>query len=301
MTDKCDGKCKGASMPDKSASFVSDQTLQKSEAYVSQFDIPKMDCPSEERIITMALDTIHPSVSLEFDTPNRKLRVYHESDLNIIQERLESLRFGALLESTERIDGESLSRANVAAQETANKEALILKWLLAINAIMFCIEFVAGWVAQSTALIADALDMFADASVYGLALYVVGRSSKMKLRVAHLSGWLQMMLALGALSEVLRRFIFGSEPVSTLMISFGLLALLANVSCLIMITKSRSSGSHMKASWIFSANDVIANIGVVIAGVLVYSTGSRYPDLFIGLIIGAIVLAGARRILQIKS
>ena len=301
MTDKCDGKCQGASMPDKSASFASDQALQKSGAYVSQFDIPKMDCPSEERIITMALDTILPSVSLEFDTPNRKLRVYHESDIHIIQERLESLRFGASLESTEKIDGESLSRANAAAQETAIKEAFILKWLLAINAIMFCIEFVVGWIAQSTALIADALDMFADASVYGLALYVVGRSSEMKLRVAHLSGWLQMMLALGALSEVVRRFIFGSEPVSTLMISFGLLALLANVSCLMMITKSRSSGSHMKASWIFSANDVIANIGVVLAGILVYSTGSRYPDLFIALIIAAIVLTGARRILQIRS
>jgi Co/Zn/Cd efflux system component len=57
----------------------------------------------------------------------------------------------------------------------------------------------------------------------------------------------------------------------------------------------------MKASWIFSANDVIANLGVILAGGLVVWTGSRYPDLVIGLIIGLIVLNGARRILQLKS
>ena len=57
----------------------------------------------------------------------------------------------------------------------------------------------------------------------------------------------------------------------------------------------------MKASWIFSANDVIANLGVILAGFLVAWTGSLYPDLVIGLIIGAIVLTGARRILQLKS
>ena len=143
--------------------------------------------------------------------------------------------------------------------------------------------------------------MFADAAVYGVAFYPVGHSIKMKVRAAHLSGWLQVILALGALSEVLRRFIFGSDPVSSLMMGFGLIALVANVTCLLLISKNRDGGAHMKASWIFSANDVIANLGVIIAGGLVAWTGSRYPDLVIGLIIGMIVLNGARRILKIKS
>jgi Co/Zn/Cd efflux system component len=166
---------------------------------------------------------------------------------------------------------------------------------------MFGIEMVVGWYAQSTGLIADSLDMFADAAVYGLALYAVGHSAHMKLKAAHFSGWLQMILALGALSEVIRRFIFGSEPLSILMMSFGFIALIANSVCLILINKQKDSGVHMKASWIFSANDVIANLGVILAGLLVALTGSRYPDLVIGFVIGLIVLNGARRILQLKS
>jgi Co/Zn/Cd efflux system component len=128
----------------------------------------------------------------------------------------------------------------------------------------------------------------------------VGRSSQLKHRAAHISGWLQVVLAIGVLSEVARRFIYGSEPISELMMAFGFIALIANVWCLVLIFKSKDSGTHMKASWIFSANDVIANVGVILAGVLVAATGSAYPDLIIGLIIGLIVLNGARRILQLK-
>jgi len=124
---------------------------------------------------------------------------------------------------------------------------------------------------------------------------------RVKLRAAHFSGWLQIILALGALGEVVRRLVFGSEPVSTLMMSFGLVALAANVTCLLLIARSRDSGAHMKASWIFSANDVIANLGVILAGILVAWTGSRYPDLLIGTMIALIVLRGAQRILQLKS
>jgi len=301
MMGECNGECTGVSVPDETTSFASGQPNLGTEGYVSQFVIPKMDCPSEERMITMALDTIQPSVTIEFDTPNRKLRVFHESNINEIQERLLPLGLGASLERTEKADTEDLSRVHASARTAEERETSILKWLLVVNAIMFGVEIVAGLVAQSTGLIADSLDMFADAAVYGVALYAVGHSVKMKLRAAHLSGWLQIILALGALSEVLRRFIFGSEPVSMLMVSFGLLALVANVSCLVMIAKSRSSGAHMKASWIFSANDVIANIGLVLAGILVYWTDSRYPDLVIGLIIGVIVLTGARRILRLRS
>ena len=101
------------------------------------------------------------------------------------------------------------------------KEASTLKWLLAINGVMFFIEVIAGLIAQSAGLIADSLDMFADAAVYGLAIYSVGKSISMKLRAAHISGVLQVILALGALSEVVRRFVYGSEPISSLMMIFG--------------------------------------------------------------------------------
>jgi len=204
------------------------------------------------------------------------------------------------LQTSRTIDTKGLSQALTDAKDDAAKESAILKWLLLINGVMFVVELSLGWLAQSTGLIADSLDMFADAAVYGVALYAVGHSARMKLRAAHLSGWLQLLLALGALGEVMRRFIFGSEPVSALMMGIGALALAANVACLILIHSQRDRGAHMKASWIFSANDVIANLGVMLAGLLVAWTGSHYPDLVIGLVIGLIVLNGARRILSLR-
>jgi len=299
MKDSCAGQCTNQVEADIASAALTN--TPPNGGFVSQFSIPKMDCPSEERMIRIALDDLGSGIALEFDTPHRKLKVFYDNNLETIQSRIESLGLGATLDSTQNIGRSELSQAVASADAINQKEAGILKWLLAINGIMFCIEMVVGWYAQSTGLIADSLDMFADAAVYGLALYAVGHGARMKLRAAHFSGWLQMMLALGALSEVIRRFIFGSEPLSMLMMSFGFIALIANCLCLVLINKQKDSGAHMKASWIFSANDVIANLGVIVAGLLVALTGSRYPDLVIGFVIGLIVLNGARRILQLKS
>lgn len=299
MTTTCGGNCQN------NATENTPQIAEVHDAshggFVSEYHVSRMDCPSEEGVIRMALDSVEPKVTLEFDTPNRIVRIFHGDNADVIEERMHSVGLGATLEITSPVDSDAIAQAHEDAQQEAQKESGILKWLLAINGIMFVIEITIGWWAQSTGLIADSLDMFADAAVYGVALYAVGRSTRLKLRSAHFSGWLQLMLAFGALSEVVRRFMFGSEPASVLMMSMGLAALAANVLCLVLIAKSRNRGAHMKASWIFSANDVIANLGVILAGGLVAWTGSRYPDLVIGLIIGVVVLNGARRILQLKS
>lgn len=186
------------------------------------------------------------------------------------------------------------------AAAAAKAEAKTLRWLLAINATMFVVEVVAGWLAQSTGLIADSLDMFADAAVYGLALYAVGHTGR-QLGAARLSGGLQLLLALGVLGEVLRRWFAGSAPEPLPMMSIALLALVANVACMTLLAKHRDGGAHMRASWIFSTNDVLANLGVILAGALVAWTGSNLPDLLIGTLIGLLVLNGARRILRLKA
>ena len=299
MTEQCCASCNSDARDNTPQ--ISDGTSVVQGGYVSEYHVSRMDCPSEEGVIRMALDSVEPKVTLEFDTPNRIVRIFHGDNADVIEERMHSVGLGATLEITSPVDSDAIAQAHEDAQQEAQKESGILKWLLAINGIMFVIEIPIGWWAQSTGLIADSLDMFADAAVYGVALYAVGRSTRLKLRSAHFSGWLQLMLAFGALSEVVRRFMFGSEPASVLMMSMGLAALAANVLCLVLIAKSRNRGAHMKASWIFSANDVIANLGVILAGGLVAWTGSRYPDLVIGLIIGVVVLNGARRILQLKS
>ena len=117
-------------------------------------------------------------------------------------------------------------------------------------------------------------------------------------KAARASGYLQIILGLGVLFEVIRRMVFGSEPQSTLIIVVGAVALLANIICLILISKHKDSGVHMRASWIFSTNDVIANLGIIISGVLVAIVGSRYPDLIVGTIISIVVIRGGIKILQ---
>jgi len=177
------------------------------------------------------------------------------------------------------------------------EQSRVLWLLLAINATMFVAELTIGWVAQSTGLIADSLDMLADATVYGIGLYAVGRSLQHKAHAALISGWAQGALGLLILVDIVRRAIYGSEPVSLLMMSVGTLALAANVWCLVLIQKHREGEVHMRASWIFSKNDVIANLGVILGGLLVWFTGSRWPDLVIGTLIALIILRGARHII----
>lgn len=174
--------------------------------------------------------------------------------------------------------------------------------LLAINAAMFAVEVTTGFIAESTGLIADSLDMLADAVVYGIALYAVGRAPGAKIRAAYLSGVFQIALALGAAFDIGRRLIWGSEPEAGVMVAVSCVALIANVACVLLLARHRNGEVHMRASWIFSKNDVIANAGVIVSGALVYLLGSRWPDLVVGAAIvtlvfrgGAAILADARR------
>ncbi len=178
--------------------------------------------------------------------------------------------------------------------EIKDREQSRVLWaLLAINGVMFVVELTVGWIAQSTGLIADSLDMLADSTVYAIGLYAVGKSLQHKARAALLSGFAQGMLGLLILVDILRRAIYGSEPVSLLMMGMGTIALIANVWCLLLIQQHREGEVHMRASWVFSKNDVIANSGVILGGVLVWYLDSRWPDLIIGTVIALIVLRGA--------
>lgn len=182
------------------------------------------------------------------------------------------------------------------AQNEAERRTL--RVLLYINAFMFVVEFSAGVVAYSAGLLADSLDMLADAGVYALSLYAVGRNQLLKARAAHISGVIQILLGLAVIAEVGRRFVFGSSPDSMLMLGTGALALAANLSCLALLAKHREGEVHMRASWIFSTNDVLANLGVILSAVLVAFTASSLPDLIIGLIISALVIRGGIIILS---
>lgn len=259
------------------------------------FDIPKMDCPSEERAIRLAFDGIDSVKNLSFDLQHRRLEVLHESSPEEILSVLLPLGFGAKLfksqEATE-IDEVLLSQSNDAEERSALQKVFIL------NAAMFFVEIGAGLYAQSAGLIADSLDMFADATVFALSLYVVGKSISLKKKAARLSGYFQMVLALGTLFEIGRSLIYGSEPEAPIMMIIAAIALISNAASMWILQKHRNGEVHMQASWIFLTNDVIANAGVIIAGFLVMVTHSFIPDLVVGAIIASIVLWGAVRILK---
>jgi cation diffusion facilitator family transporter len=172
-------------------------------------------------------------------------------------------------------------------------------WIaLGLNAAMAVIEGVVGIHAESTGLMADALDMLSDAGAYAIALMAIGRSGLFKAKAATLNGWIILALGVGVLAEVVRRFIYGSQPESVWMIGIAALALAVNVTVLLMLKPIRGEGVHISAAWICTRADVVANAGVILSGILVAATGWRYADLIVGAAIGAYVIKEALEILR---
>ena len=260
----------------------------------SEYHISKMDCPSEENMIRMKLDGLIVIKKLEFDIENRNLTVFHSEEDKEILSRLESLNFGAKLTQTSSID------VNEVALEDSDVQSKLLWSVLIINFAFFIIEMTTGLISKSMGLVADSLDMLADSFVYGLSLWAVGSTVLRKKKVARWSGYFQLSLALLGMIEIVRRFIGSEEmPDYRIMIGVSIFALIANGVCLYLLQKSKSNEAHMKASMIFTSNDVIINTGVILAGVLVLLTQSKYPDLIIGSIVFLIVVKGAFRILKL--
>ena len=181
------------------------------------------------------------------------------------------------------------------------KQSKLLWTVLIINFVFFTIELTTGWFSKSMGLVADSLDMLADSIVYGLSLFAVGKSAIRKKKVAILAGYFQILLAVIGFIEVLRRFV-GSEtlPNFSTMILVSIFALIANAICLFLLQKSKSNHeAHMKASMIFTSNDIIINLGVIMAGLCVMLLNSGIPDLIIGSIVFILVIKGAFKILQL--
>lgn len=260
----------------------------------SIYKIPKMDCPSEENLIRMKLDSISDIKNLDFDLTNRTLTVYHNGRTDEIEQSIIGLNLGGKKIVTEKTE-------EVEFSENANQKKLL--WIvLAINFAFFLIEMTTGLISKSMGLVADSLDMLADAFVYGISLFAVGGTLIRKKRIAKVAGYFQITLAVIGFIEVLRRF-FGVEkmPDFSTMIIVSILALIANGICLYLLQKSKSKEAHMQASMIFTSNDVVINLGVITAGVLVNWLDSSKPDLIIGTIVFVIVVQGAIRILNIAK
>lgn len=243
----------------------------------------------------MSLDHISSIANLEFDIPNRKLTVFHTGETEQIEKSIPVLNLGGKKLCTEHTDQTEF-------EEATNQQKLL--WtVLGINFAFFLIELSTGFLSKSMGLVADSLDMLADSFVYGISLFAVGGTLARKKRIAKLAGYFQITLAIIGFIEVLRRFL-GEEklPDYPTMIIVSIFALIANGICLYILQKSKSKEeAHMKASMIFTSNDVIINLGVIVAGLLVNWLNSSKPDLIIGTIVFVLVLQGAFRILKLSK
>jgi Co/Zn/Cd efflux system component len=259
------------------------------------FEITKMDCPAEENLIRMKLDGISSIANLDFDIPNRKLTIFHSGEIEQIEKSIIELNLGG-----KKIAAKITKQTEF--EEPKNQRKLL--WtVLGINFTFFIIEMTTGFFSKSIGLVADSLDMLADSFVYGISLLAVGGTLVKKKKIAKLAGYFQITLAIIGFIEILRRF-FGNEnlPNFKTMIIVSIFALIANGICLYLMQKSKSKDeAHMKASLIFTSNDVIINLGVVTAGLLVNWLNSGIPDLVIGIIVFVLVIQGALRILKLSK
>jgi Co/Zn/Cd efflux system component len=263
----------------------------------SEFRISQMDCPSEEQLIRMKLQPFLESIQeLNFDIPQRRLSIVHTLDFAMLQQALLELNLGAQHLGTNPVQDYQFDASTLHA---ARQKAALLKALY-INAFFFVLEIIAGFIAHSMGLIADSLDMLADTLIYSLALFAVGSTFRRKKNIARLSGLLQVILAVLGFYEIIHRFIVKEHnPDFFFMIAISVLALAGNTACLYILRQSDSKEQHMQASMIFTSNDIIANAGVIVAGLLVWAIESAIPDLIIGSIVFILILRGAIAILKL--
>ena len=169
----------------------------------------------------------------------------------------------------------------------------ILYIVLAINLVMFVVEAGAAWRAQSTALLADSVDMLGDAAVYAMSIFVISRSLRWRSAAAAAKGVIILGFGLAVLWTAGRALLGDSQPSGSTMSVFGAIALAANLICLTLLWRFRGDDVNMASTFECSRNDVTANVGVIVAGFAVAATGRAWPDIAVGLVIAAVFLRSA--------
>jgi Co/Zn/Cd efflux system component len=172
----------------------------------------------------------------------------------------------------------------------------VLIIVLAINALMFVLEFGAGLIAQSAALMADSMDMLGDAIVYAVSLYALDRSLKWRAGAALFKAGFILVLGLGVVYQIALKMLYGVPPSSALMLVFGALALVANLICLRLLWAFQADNVNLSSTFECSRNDVIANTGVIAAAGAVAMFDSPWPDIAVAVVIAFLFLRSALRV-----
>lgn len=191
------------------------------------------------------------------------------------------------------------------ASPSGTKEALndplwlrVLWIALGLNVTMFAVEIVAGVMAHSRSLQADALDFLGDAANYAISLGVAGLALQWRARTALLKGLTILVFGFGVLASAIWGIMHGSSPDPFAMGIVGFIALLVNLSVALMLYRYRTGDANMRSVWICSRNDAINNVLVIAAGLAVFWSGSGLPDLLVAFIMAALGISGGWQIVR---
>jgi len=180
-----------------------------------------------------------------------------------------------------------------AVDRLRERQTATLRVVLMVNAAMFVVELVSGWLAESVALLADSLDMLGDALVYGFSLYVVARGPLWKARAAVAKAAVMGLFGVLVFGQLVYKLLYPQLPTVETMGGVGALALAANGVCFALLWRQRAEDINMRSVWLCSRNDLIANVSVLLAALAVSMTFSPWPDIAVGTLICALFLRSA--------
>src|SRR3954447_7961349 len=178
-------------------------------------------------------------------------------------------------------------------QPPGNRYRYVLWAALVINGTMFLIEILAGLMAGSASLQADALDFLADAANYGISLFVVGMALRYRASAALAKGMTMGIFGLWVLAAAFRHGIYATVPEAVTMGAVGVAALLANAASFALLWAYRAGDSNMRSVWLCSRNDVIGNFAVLLAALGVFNSGKGWPDILVAIVMAGFALQGA--------
>lgn len=174
----------------------------------------------------------------------------------------------------------------------------LLMLVIAINAVMFVTETLAGHVAGSQALKADALDFLGDTLTYGLSLAVIGQPLRVRSSAALAKGASLSAMGLWVIASTIWQVLVLGMPRAGIMGGVGFLAFAANLASVLLLVRYKDGDANIRSVWLCSRNDAIGNLIVVVAAAAVWQTASPWPDLAVAALMGSLFLNSAFLILR---
>jgi len=162
--------------------------------------------------------------------------------------------------------------------------------VIAINGVMFLVEMAAGTLAGSQALKADALDFLGDTATYSITLFVIGMPLVWRARAALIKGLSLGAMGLWVLGTTVYHVLVLGVPQAEVMGAIGFLALVANLTSVLLLLKYRDGDANVRSVWLCSRNDAIGNLAVIVAASGVWATGTAWPDLIVAGIMASLFL-----------